>query len=185
MTFSTKVLAPNIYMYENIIDFSSTIVDLTKNDSRNWNIRNQDATNWKPGDSKIVGYDEYPINFDFSVDENFLILAKRNFDCAANYAIKNLTRLNGYNSILIRRYSNTPGFLELESSDVDDPSRKITSILFLNDIDDGGQLTFKNFDVSVFPKQGSVVIFPASFAYSFKINKPKREDSFIVVSHFV
>lgn len=184
MTFSSKVVAPSIYLYENAIDFTKTISDLSLSDARNWNIRNQDATEWQLGD-KVVGYDEYPVSFSFSVNENFLLLAKKLFDCASDYATKNLTTIDGFDSCIIRKYAPTPGFLEVESSDVDNVSRKLTAILFLDNIEQGGQLVFKNFDVSVSPEQGSVVVFPASFAYAFKINKPKESDSLVVVSHFV
>jgi hypothetical protein len=181
---SSKDVAPCIYLYEDAIDFTKTIADLSSSDARNWNIRNQDATNWQLGD-KIVGYDEYPVSFSFSVNENFLILAKKIFDCASDYATKNLTGVEGFDSCVIRKYSHTPGFLELESSDVDNVSRKLTAILFLEDIDQGGLLTFKNFDVEIRQQKGAVVVFPASFAYSFKINKPRESDSLVVVSHFV
>lgn len=184
MTFSTKTLAPSIYLYEDVIDFTKTISDLSLTDTRSWNIRNQDATDWQLGD-KIVGYDEYPVSFSFSVNENFLLLAKKIFDCASDYATKNLTTIDGFDSCIIRKYAPTPGFLELESSDVDNVSRKLTAVLFLDSLNQGGQLTFKNFDVSVSPQCGSIVVFPASFAYSFKINKPKESDNLVVVSHFV
>jgi hypothetical protein len=184
MTFSNNVLAPAIYLYENVIDFTKTVAELSSSDTRNWNIRNREATEWQLGD-KIVGYDEYPVSFSFSVNENFLLLAKNIFDCASDYATKNLTTIDGFDSCMIRRYAPTPGFLELESSDVDNASRKLTAILFLNDISAGGKLTFNNFDVSVDPQEGSVVVFPASFAYSFKISKPKESDSLVVVSNFV
>jgi hypothetical protein len=184
MTFSTKVLAPAIYLYEDAVNFTKTISDLSLFDTRNWNIRNQDATNWQLGD-KIVGYDEYPVSFSFSVNENFLLLAKKIFDCATDYATKNLTTVDGFDSCVIRKYTPSPGFLELESSDVDNVSRKLTAVLFLNDLEQGGQLTFNNFEISVAPEAGSAVVFPASFAYSFKINKPKDSDNMVVVSHFV
>ena len=184
MISSTETLAPAMYLYENAVDFTKTIVDLSVSDVRNWSIRNQDAVEWKMGD-KIVGYDEYPVSFSFSVNENFLLLAKRIFDCASDYARKNLTTIDGFDSCVIRKYTSDPGFLELESSDVENVSRKLTAILFLNSVDDGGHLTFKNFDASVSPHQGSVVVFPASFAYSFKINRPRGSENLVVVSHFL
>ena len=184
MTFSNKILAPSIYLYENTIDFTKTISDLSLSDARNWIIKNQDATDWQSG-NKIVGYDEYPVSFSFFANENFLLLAKKTFDCALDYATKNLTTIDGFDSCIIRKYTSSPGFLELESSDVENVSRKLTGVLFLNTTDQGGQLTFKNFDASISPQEGSIVIFPASFAYSFKINKPKESDSLVVVSHFV
>lgn len=184
MTFSTKILAPSIYLYDNVVDFTKTISELSLSNARNWNIKNQNAIEWKMGD-KIVGYDEYPVSFNFSVNENFLLLAKKIFDCASDYATKNLTTIDGFDSCIIRKYAPAHGFLEIESSDVDNVSRKLTVILFLDNIEQGGQLTFKNFDISVSPEKGSAVVFPASFAYSFKINRPKESDSLVVVSNFV
>lgn len=184
MTFLINSLAPGISLYENVIDFSEKIIDLSNQDTRNWIIRNQDATDWELG-NKILGYDEYPVSFSFSVDEHFLLLAKKIFTSSSDYATKNLTTIDGFDSCMIRKYSFSPAFLELESSDVDNVSRKITSILFLNDLDDGGTITFKNFECVIKPKKNNLLVFPASFIYSFKINKPKTADNFIVVSHFV
>lgn len=184
MTFLTKSLAPSIHLYENVIDFSKNISDLSIANPNKWNINNYDPAEWEPG-KRVVGYDEYEINFNFLEDEHFLILGKKIFDSVLHYSVKNLTTINNLESCVIRKYSSTPGFLQLESSDSENSSRKLTAVLFLNDIDQGGQLTFKNFDVSISPRQGSMVIFPASFAYSFKINKPKELDSLVIVSHFV
>lgn len=184
MTFSTNVLAPSIFLYKDVINFSKIIEHLSCSDKKNWNIGNQNATEWEPG-KKIIGYDEYPINFSFSENEHFLILGKKIFDCASNYATKNLTVFDGIDSCVIRKYSPAPGFLEIESSDVDNALRKLTVILFLNSSDQGGELIFNNFDVSISPQEGSAAIFPSSFAYSFKINRPKDSESLVVISHFV
>lgn len=181
---SIKILAPSIYLYENVINFTENITELSLKDKTNWNIRNESANEWEIG-KKIIGYDEYMINLNFFSNENFILLAKKIFDCAIDYADKNLTSIEGFDSFIIRKYSPALGFLELESSDIDNVSRKITAILFLNDVDDGGEVIFKNFNISVFPKIGSVIFFPASFAYSFKINKPKNMQSLVAISHFI
>ena len=184
MTFLTDRLAPCILLYKNIIDFSQNIIDLSVLDKKNWIINNQDAITWKEGD-KILGYDEYPINFSFHSDENIVMLGKRIFDCVLDYSVKNLTSIESFDSCLIRNYSCEPTFLELESRDTYFPSRRITSILFLSDVESGGEITFKNFEVSAFPKAGDMIILPSSFAYSFKINRPKSDRSFIVIADFV
>lgn len=184
MTFSTSLLAPSIYLYENAIGFTKTISAISLSDTKKWIVKNQDD-NKTLSATTAFGYDEYPVNFSFGEDESFLRLGKLTFDFAQEYSEKNLTQIEGFSSCIIRKYSKEPGFLRVESSDVENPSRKITSILFLNNIDQGGELIIKNFDVSVSPKEGSLVVFPASFAYSFKINKPKNQDSLVVISHFV
>lgn len=183
MTFSHESIAPCIFLYNNVINFSDNIIDICQQDNKNWIIRNQEATHWKLGD-KILGYDEYPVNFNFSVNENFLLLGKKSFDIAKNYASVNLTNIDVFDSCILRKYSPDPAFLELESSDFDNPSRKITSILFLSDVDGGGEVKINNFNISVTPQKNTAIVFPSSYAYAFKINKPKNNNSFILVSHF-
>lgn len=184
MILSNNILAPSIFLYKNGINFSETISTIVTRDTKGWNIKNQKATDWEFGE-KIIGYDEYPVNFSFSINENFLILAKKIFDHASDYATKNLTKINTFDYCVIRKYSSSPGFLELESSDVDNPSRKLTAILFLSIFDQDNKIVFKNFDLEIAAQQGDIIIFPASFAYSFKINRPKKSDSLILVSHFL
>lgn len=179
----SQTLAPGILLYKNAIEDCEKIIYIANKNSRSWIIRNQNATDWESG-NKIIGYDEYPISFSFHSDEKILNTAKNIFDYACNYANKNLTTINAFDSCVIRKYANSPGFLELESSDVENPQRKLTSILFLKDVDDGGELKFKNFDVSVSPKMGDIIVFPASFIYCFKINRPKNDDSYVLVSQF-
>ena len=184
MKFSSKILAPGILMYENVLDFSEKIIEISDTDTKNWNIMNQSASEWEQG-QRVVGYDEYPLSLNFSSHENIILFAKKIYDCAIDYSVKNLTRIDGFDYSSIRRYSTDQSFLELESPDMENPLRKITSILFLNDIEDGGKLTFSNFELSISPIQGHAVVFPSSFAYSFKINRPKSKISFLAISHFV
>lgn len=184
MTFLTETVAPGITIYKDSINFSDKLISLSENDSRSWVIRNQEATTWSLGD-KILGYDEYSINFNFLVDEHFLLLGKKIFDCASDYAKQNLTTINGIDSCILRRYSSGPAFLELESPDVDNVARKITTVTFLNTMENSGGVTFKNFSSSTYPTIGKTIVFPSSFAYSFKINRPKDFNNYLVISHFV
>jgi Rps23 Pro-64 3,4-dihydroxylase Tpa1-like proline 4-hydroxylase len=44
--------------------------------------------------------------------------------------------------------------------------RVVSGLLYLNDVPRGGETYFENFDVSIKPKEGRLVIFPANYAYS-------------------
>lgn len=179
-----KIIAPAIYKYDNVIDFSSNLIEVSKNDLKKWKINNENATDWTFG-KKILSYDEYPVNFNFKVDFNFIELGKQIFDCVSDYCSKNLTEIKEYESSIIRKYSTEPGFFEIESSDLDNPYRKVTAVMFLNSIDDGGELFFNNFDVKITPEEGCLVVFPSSFAYSFKINRSKAKENFIFICNFI
>ena len=43
--------------------------------------------------------------------------------------------------------------------------RHISAILYLNDDYVGGELYFKNFDLTIKPKQGMLLLFPSNYAY--------------------
>lgn len=183
MTFYNSEIAPCIWLYENVIDFPNKIVEEVVRDSALWKINHQDAKDWQPGE-KNIGYDEYEIKFTFFSSKNILNLGKIIFDHGQDYALKNLLTVNDIDCT-VRKYYSSPGFLELESSDNEDLRRRLTSILFLTDLNGGGELKFKNFDTPVLPKAGNLVIFPSSFAYSFKINRPRDDENFLIVSHFI
>lgn len=52
-------------------------------------------------------------------------------------------------------------------------SRILSLIVYLNDDYDGGELFFKNFDLTIKPKPGSVLCFPSSFIYLHEVKEIK------------
>jgi hypothetical protein len=178
------VLDKCIFYYEDVIDFAEDLKILCINNSISWKINNEDASRWEPG-KKILGYDEYEINLSFDSDYKWIKAGKIMWDLAKKYSSVNLTNMSEFEKPTVRIYSPDPGFLEIESLDEINPSRKFSSILFLNDCNNGGDISFRNFNVSVQPKIGSAIFFPSSFSYSLKINKPKESKNFFVFYNFI
>lgn len=178
-----KQLAPAVLEFNDVIDFYKDIIKISSDNAKGWIIKTKDAVDWQLGD-KILGYDEFPIDFNFSNNIKYLVLGKTIYDYVQYYSINNFTSATNFEYCMLRRYSSNPGFFELESADVENPYRKITAILFLSTLNDGGSLSFKNFDIEISPVAGKLVIFPSSFSYSFKINRPKLFENFVVISHF-
>lgn len=59
--------------------------------------------------------------------------------------------------------------------------RVISALLYLNDVDDGGETYFTNFDVSVRPRAGRLVIFPSNYAYAHEARPPKDGYKYVFV----
>lgn len=173
-----------IFYYENCIDFSDKIIDHAQSDTFNWKINNENAIDWSV-EKKILGYDEYPLIFSFHKPLEVITIGKKIFDYGSHYAKKNLFTTEDIAECFIRRYSKEESFLEIESPDQNIPSSRAVGITFLKDIDEGGDLHFNKLGISVKPVAGSMLFFPSSFAYSFKINRPKKEKNFLIISHFV
>ncbi len=49
--------------------------------------------------------------------------------------------------------------------------RDITSVLYLNDDYEGGEIYFDFFDISIKPKQGDILMYPTTFEYKHGVNK--------------
>lgn len=59
--------------------------------------------------------------------------------------------------------------------------RVISALLYLNDVEEGGETYFTNFNVSVHPKPGRLVIFPSNYAYAHEAHPPKSGCKYVFV----
>jgi len=60
--------------------------------------------------------------------------------------------------------------------------RALAYIIYLNDIEDGGETEFLNFSLRVKAKKGRIVIFPSGFPYVHRGNPPLKNEKYIVTS---
>lgn len=67
-----------------------------------------------------------------------------------------------------------------ESSSREHSHRLLTWILYLNDIEDGGETEFLYQHMRVKPKQGTLVIWPAAFTHTHRGNPPLKDNKYIV-----
>lgn len=82
-------------------------------------------------------------------------------DYAARY---NIT-FNYLEPVNINRYLPEQQY-HLHADDGPGLHRIISALLYLNDVDEGGETVFPIFDVSVKPRAGRLVIFPSNYAYA-------------------
>lgn len=81
-------------------------------------------------------------------------------------------------------YKKNEGFYESHIDSDYYNNRIFSSVLYLNDVEEGGETFFDNFNISVSPKSGSLIIFPANFAYRHGANVPVSNDKFAIASWF-
>ena len=61
-------------------------------------------------------------------------------------------------------------------------TRIFTFILYLNDVDEGGETEFPSFNIKVNPKKGKVLVFPANFLFPHQGNVPISNSKYIATS---
>ena len=52
-------------------------------------------------------------------------------------------------------------------------SRTLSSVTYLNDNYEGGEITFETFKLSIKPEAGSIIFFPSNFIYGHQVNSVK------------
>jgi hypothetical protein len=74
-----------------------------------------------------------------------------------------------------------------EKSSLETSSRMLTVILYLNDVEEGGETEFHYIPKRVKAKAGRLVIFPCDFTHTHKGNSPLSNEKYIITtwSHYI
>jgi hypothetical protein len=82
----------------------------------------------------------------------------------------------------IQRVRKTEGYhvWHYESTDRMSAGRFLAFILYLNDVDDGGETEFLYQSMRVKPKKGTLVLFPSTFTHTHRGNPPLSGDKYIL-----
>lgn len=96
------------------------------------------------------------------------------------YSSKYSVSFAGLEPVQLLKYS--PGEYYKEHYDTGPAfPRVISALLYLNDVEDGGQTRFVHFDEQVQPKAGRLVIFPSNYAYSHQALPPENHHKYVLV----
>ena len=84
--------------------------------------------------------------------------------------------------ILVQKTRPTEGYhvWHAERQDVPSSTRAFSWILYLNDVEEGGETEFLYYSKRVKPKTGSLLVFPAGYTHCHRGNPPLTGDKFIM-----
>jgi Rps23 Pro-64 3,4-dihydroxylase Tpa1-like proline 4-hydroxylase len=182
MEFQYTEIAPSIYIFDNAIKNHKELLSLFENEDK-WNqakIYNDSGA--------LVDDDSYRtsknifLNVDFTCDENVFFLGKYIFQRALFYAKQNQTSMSSMEQMQVLKYE--PGdFYKAHSDSSPSVYREFSAVAYLNECE-GGETFFEKFNISVKPKPGRLVIFPANFSYRHSAKPPISGNKFVVVTWF-
>lgn len=61
------------------------------------------------------------------------------------------------------------------------PRRILAILIYLNDVDDGGETVFLNQGIAIKPKQGRIALFPTSFSFVHAGKSPISNNKYVVI----
>lgn len=178
-------VAPYIYVYENVIDNSKEIIDLAKNSEEGFTkaqIYNSDSSQSEENNIRDTYVKYFPPSF--ALDYRWFLLGQKIWQYANTYAIENRTSFSSMEHIQFLNYQPGEGFYKPHVDFTPFSPRIISSILYLNDVEIGGETYFNKYDVSVTPKSGRMVLFPSNFAYPHEARMPISEEKNVIITFF-
>lgn len=111
--------------------------------------------------------------FDFRCHETLRGFAKTVWHHLDDYAQRHEVTFGGMEHINVNRYY--PGeFYRPHADDGPGHNRLISALVYLNNVEEGGETEFVYQDVSVSPREGRLVIFPSNYAYTHAAHSPIR-----------
>lgn len=191
-----KILAPGIVVYKNIFLDSLEILELIE------------AKNlWCPGEAAMSRYkkDGYENHRDVDVfeigsevgvsDLNFTADETKKYTKAAadlhrlsSYCLSDYVSIYGIDTLegvisdyQILKYSLGQAFSE-HTDEIPENKRTISTILYLNDDYEGGELRFTKFGLTHRPTRGDYIVFPSMWSYSHVAQGVTKGTKYAIVS---
>lgn len=179
--YSIEELAPCVLSIDNAVQNSSELIEFAKTFDY-W----QDA---------VVGDDNriddirsnrvLPLIIENNKPSLWFNVASTFWQFADVYARKFHAYHHEMEKLQMLHYRNSNDHYGLHSDDdLQNTSRIFSMILYLNNVEQGGETYFPNFDLTIQPKEGTLIVFPANFVYAHAANPPTKGEKYAIVTWF-
>jgi len=178
-------VAPGIFVYDDVIDNSQELIDFALLDPDKWRDSRVGAgttegvVNKEIRNTRILDVPATYVN-----DIKWFEVSQVVWSYANRYGMEHDAAFSNMEYLQLLHYSTEEGFYKPHADSGPGMQRIFSAVLYLNDIEDGGETYFNSFDVSVSPKAGRLTVFPANFMYKHEARTPKSNDKFALVTWF-
>lgn len=177
-----EYLTPGIKVIDNAIDNCMELID----------IANSSPDGWMPSavggpdnvDTEVRRSNSFNFPVHFSNPLSFFKTAQKIYLYSQQYAQENGIFFTHMEQISMLEYLAGDGFYKPHLDFGPDHPRTVSAILYLNDVEEGGETYFDKFNLSVQPKAGRLVLFPSNFPYSHEARLPVSGNKYILVTWF-
>lgn len=179
-------IAPCIYVYDNFINNCEQIIDRAlSRDTSEWT--NARVLGDGGGEINTNVRNTTTINIDpiYRNDIHWFSLAQKLWKNGNDYAIKHDISFANMEFPQFLMYEKEVGrYTPHIDNGPGVRSRIFSSVLYLNDVEVGGETYFNRFDISVEPKAGRLITFPAEFSYQHEAKTPMSSKKYVIVTWF-
>ena len=178
-----EYVAPSVKVYENVLPNADEFITFAVN---------RPEERWTPsyvgGDKKLVtgmrNSREFSMKYGLNEPKMFFDLAHIIFQATKLYADENGFRFSLMEPVTMLEYLPNQGFYDLHVDAGPSHPRVCSALLYLNDVDEGGETWFDKQGLKIKPEKGKLIVFPASYAYSHQAMPPVSGNKYVAVTWF-
>lgn len=177
-----EYIFPGIKVIDDVLDNSQELIDIANSIPDNWMPSAVGGEANVDTDARRSHSFPFPIHFDNPLV--FFSTAQKIYLQANLYAEENGIFFSHMEKISMLEYLAGDGFYKPHLDFGPDTPRTISAILYLNDVEEGGETYFDQFDIAVTPKAGRLVLFPATFPYTHEARNSLSGNKYVLVTWF-
>ena len=178
------VLGAGISLYENVIENPQDVIDVALASDKWKSSAFMLGGNKTKIDKDIRDAKVLDLAYNLEGDIFSFSLSKILYDAAKDYCERWSTGFEKMEHPQILHYTKGEGHYGKHSDSSPENKRIFSSVLYLNDVEEGGETHFVHFGIDVSPKAGSLLMFPAEYSYMHVAKPPVSNDKFVVVTWF-
>jgi hypothetical protein len=180
--FKYKELSPCIFVFDNVINNADQLIKLANKKNNSWfdaSLTADSVINKEIRNTKTID-----ISPSFANETEWFSLAKVLWQYGDYYGRINGAPFSKMEDPQFLKYIPNEGKYSPHTDSSREIPRIFSSVLYLNNVDEGGETYFNKFDLSVKPRAGRLLMFPSNFAYVHEAKIPKSNEKNVIVTWF-
>lgn len=183
-----RYIAPSIKVIDNFISYADDLISLvTSLPQEAWaesGVQNHGGGYVSERQNSVRSSREISITPKPNRPQIFYNLRDRIYGEAKDYALENGFVFSHMEDINLLEYPPDSGFFDRHVDAGPSYPRSMSALLYLNEVEHGGETWFDKFGLMIKPERAKLVLFPASFPYSHQALPPVGQSKYVVVTWF-
>lgn len=180
---------PGVVVYENFLTNPEDLLEMFKEDS-NWRHAEVETESYNSEtifqgvNKNIRNTKVLDLQLPYRVRNEYFLISQAIYQCADAYANNYGIYFTSMENPQVLHYDTGEGFYEPHMDASAANARVFSSLLYLNNVDEGGETYFNRIDLSIKPQAGTLIMFPANYVYLHEARPPISNDKFALVTWF-
>lgn len=183
-----KEIYPGVVVFDDVIKNPKKIIKDALKEKNGWRdsqvagdfFKGEDGiTNKEIRDTRI--FDISPV---FANHHKYFKIAQTIWRYGNEYAITFNEPFSMMENPQLLHYYPNQGFYKPHADSGPGMPRNFSCLLYLNDVEEGGETYFNRINLMIEPRAGRLVLFPANYVYSHEAKTPISNDKFVIVTWF-